>query len=43
MGRCHKSGPEGDQNPVEGGGGHVGSALAAGDPPVHYSLGAWLL
>jgi hypothetical protein len=31
--RTQKPRPEGDQNPAEGGGGHVGGALAVGDPP----------
>jgi hypothetical protein len=41
-GRHQKPGPEGEQNPVRGGGGHVGGALATEDPP-HYIESAWLL
>jgi hypothetical protein len=32
-----KPGPQVSQNPTEGGGGHVGGAPGAGDPPIHCS------
>jgi hypothetical protein len=35
--------PEGGHNPAGGSGSHVGGAPGAGDPPVHYGPGAWLL
>jgi hypothetical protein len=40
MGGRQKPGPQGGQNHAEGGGGHVGGAPGARDPPVHCGPGA---
>jgi hypothetical protein len=43
MGKHQNPGLQGGQNPAKGGGGHVGGASGAGDPPVYSGLSAWLL